>query len=436
MSDTTTPRKFTVVAMRDSEGPGLLFEYVGGTDEEDHAEADRIMRDPEVKALLGTLIVEEHLGNGLLLHGQTDVYPRPDQAKAGDYVGVQWDGAGRSLPIVQRFVECQEPARDLLGCRECEHVGLPCLLGIPHGKPLVDLTELRPAVGLHSELRDKFKHNRSTLAGYTYVSPVMVTDESEMFVKAEQYPNSIDWGALESRTKSRKAAASTAAENRNFKKQECSKCPAKGPCDAWRHCRGAYPRAEEIQEYVLGTWLPRLKDNPGFTTEQLYAVMRYGGETSDKRVCRRHALLGGLKWDRYKNKFVVRLTAYKRPSDVDLMEINSYDELRKYFPRLPAPGTKHAAFEEPPAELLALYLQAASERQFAAHLISFHGYTRDYVGWVSLDAASVSLGRAGNWGTSTPGSYWSKTIASWADYFDKFRDLPLPKKPVRLGGYY
>lgn len=403
-----------------------MFESVDST------EIDKIVSDPSIKEILGPLVVVETQENGVALHGDLLAVATPDSATPTDRIYYAEGGVLKSLPVLQRFRECIEPTRDLLGCAECPHKGLPCLSGSVHGVELLPESFAHPTADF-----DRLKDKKTVIAGHVFTSPVLLADTNEVFVSGTRKPSDIEWGAEEQRRKERKSAANIAAATRAFKKNECGNCVAKdGGCTSARFCKGAYPPPDAIQEGVLNTWLPRLLGNPdlcgGVKLEpwQLYLIMRNGGAVSDRRHKRRHVMLGGLM--RSKDGFVARFTAYKGPTDWDYYFSTDWKELCEFFPALNRDANAPGA-QRPSDADLAYYFAALGRNRLGAVRRGFQGYVSDPIGWLQLvDGQGVDIAPARPY--FVPLSY-PQHIRSWSDYYSVFADLPAEKRQTRERGY-
>lgn len=403
---------------------GLLFE---STDEV-KADARVLVTDPTLQKALGPILALTEEPQGLLIHGDMSALPTPDRASPSDVVYYNREGSLKSFRVLDRFMQCHEPSRDLLGCKECPHVGLPCMSGEVHGVPVVASGDPPDS----EDLRKSFEDRVTTIAGYHYVSPVLLAEESETFVTSARLPQSIHWEAEEERRKQRKFAAASAALTRNFKKTECGVCPAKeGGCTSFRYCRGAYEPADNMAQRLLARWQPRLEKvtEGALQPWQLYAVMWNGGAAGVRAWDRRRVVLGGLVYEN--ERFRVRIAASQSKADESHAWTEDWERLCKVFPVLPR--TEREAVSRKPTETqIALYFAALEARRFGPVLRSFQGYQQDLIGWLTLESEHVTVVRSRPYGIrSRDYQYHKIEIGSWANFYSAFKLLPGDKRPTR-----
>lgn len=404
---------------------GLLFQST----EDSTPDPVKIVSDPTIQKMLGSLYVIQDEGNGLAIHNDLLAVPPPDKATNSDVVHYWSDNKLKSLPVLQRFRQCTDPTRDLLGCSHCSNKGLPCLTGVAHGEE--NAFENCDGVGLDDSV---LQDNKTVVAGFRYVSPVLLAEEGETFVRGRRSPSSVTWDAEETRRSLRSAASEKASLTRHFKKTECAVCPAKaGGCKRWDVCAGAYPNEDRLQEAALQEWLPFLERTPGVTglqPWQLYAVMRLAGEPGECRWDRRHVLLGGLI--REGQVLTVRVAATQRPADECYRVTNDWARLRKLFPALPEKEGGPLT-ERPSDKDLAFYLAAVDLNRFAPVLRGFQGYQSDYIGHISIQPhGGIWVERARRWGIRVgSGGYGGESVKSWPEFYATFGTLPAKRQRTR-----
>lgn len=411
---------------------GLLFERT------DELTATQLINSPDVRSVFGDLLVVEDLDNGLLVHSDISQLPTPDRATADDVLSYVADGKLHRFPVLRRFSQCMEPTRDILGCQECSHKGVPCLTGQVHGTDVLPISKASEGLEI-KDLQAKFQDRKTTVAGHIYVSPVMVAQENETFVRGFRDADSIEWAAEEGRRETRRKSAAKGAATRSFKKTACSKCPAReGGCVSWNWCKGPFPTSEEITRQVLAAWEPYLTGEPnGLTRDgtkrtklelwQLYAIMNMGGTIGSACYNRRRVVLGRLA--RSGEGVLVRVVAYKPPTDSDYLETTDWKLLRKLFPELPeGPGTR--ASERPSDEALAYYFGGMEQGRLGARRRGFHGYISDPIGWMRTRMNGVEVGRCRPY--YVPLSY-PETVRSWSEFYTLYADMPVNKQEIDLG---
>lgn len=440
MPDTTTPLKFTYCAVSEAQEPtpprnqyysynygrrktaGLIFQ-LSDNDEDNKQLRNAVCTDKTVQEVLGDTLVVINDDSGLIVTASPKVIPFPDKAQAGDVVDIVQGGKRIQLPILARFTACTEPMRDILGCAECDKAGFECLTGKPAVTPAFAAASPVTARDLEDAVKEAFKHSKTTVAGRVYVSPTTVaSDDAGAIPQSLRDSSEIDWSAFEERTEALKQNAAAAAATRKFGRENCSKCPAKPACEGrQRRCAGRFPDAATITAKVLAEWQPRL-DKSNFEEWQLYAIARHVGDTSPKRLHRRHVALGGVFWDQSNQKFEARLVAFKRYPDRRAKAIYTYEELREYIPSLPdkpdpARGTTAPATDE----LKALWLATMAQPRFGPRLVGFYGYRREPVALVGFGNGAVYTQDASTWGVSLR---YFKEIDTWSDFFGYFGGLP------------
>lgn len=395
----------------------------------DPAEVPKIVSDETVKKTFGRFVVVSDQPTGFAIHGDLAAVPDPDSATKDDVVYYVQDGSLKTLPVIQRFKQCIEPTRDLLGCSECSSRGLPCISGAVHGK---DVFPEEPSETATIDM-DAYKDRVTQIAGYVYTSPVLLADQNEVFVSGQRKPSDIVWEAEKARREDRKKSAHKAAATRNFKKTNCDVCPAKeGGCQAARWCKGAYPPPDAITTGVMSrlgsllTGFPAIDAASRLEPWQIYSIMRRGGAIAEKRHRRRNVLLSGLTAS--KDGLVARMTAYKGKTCSDYAFTSDWAKLREFFPGL-AEKDGDKGTEKPTDTEIAYYLAAIKRGRLGAVRRGFQGYVSDPIGWLCLDGhGGLQVAPARPY--YVPLSY-PREINSWSDYYGVFAELPAEHRDNR-----
>lgn len=434
MSNDPTPKRFTKVKIKvkDGEHEGYRWSkptYTDGLLFEAGATTDELIGDPKVRELVGSFMVIQELDSGIAIHGDVRAVKTPDMARQGDVVAYADGNVLKKLPVVKRFMQCREPVRDILGCEHCQYVGVPCLSGVPHNDPITN--DVNPA---DSDAWGKLRDKKTVVAGHTFVSPVMLAEDGETFVKGDRKPDEIDWSAEEERRRGRRNNASRAAASRKFIKTECGKCIAKdGGCRAYNSCKGAYPAEDAHEKAVREQWFHTLDEKGALAPWQLYAIMNLAGIPGNAVWARRRVVLGGLTHTR--DGYAVRICAARMPADHRHAVTTDWKRLREVFPSLPeAEGGLGTA--RPSDKALIMYLAAMHESRFRPVLRGFQGYVSDPIAYLHTLENGVYVHRA-RWHVLPRGEHtWNGSeIQTWSEFYSTFGTLPAGKVPARNFGF-
>jgi hypothetical protein len=176
-----------------------------------------------------------------VLVSATPLENEPDKAKIDDRPLVFYFGGKRyDVSLRERYNACLSLFK-AFGCNTCPDHGLKCL-GQAGGFEIPD----RFYDSQEEELvLDTLEKHHQTMGGFEFVHPSATRVKNEFTSTFRKYWEHsfefIDQNASELSDRAEKAAAS-----RRFKKEQCSKCVIKTSCEAYRHCKGAYPPVEDI----------------------------------------------------------------------------------------------------------------------------------------------------------------------------------------------
>jgi len=215
---------------------------------------EEIVDDPKTKEVFGDLpiLAFTDVDDNLVVTPKLPIgaFDWLDRAQKEEYVwSVNTDRTITPINMHECYYSCLRPQKLIVGCLECaktEEAGpADCQLKrLLH----VDPSYPEPNYLSPSELLQQFKSRKTTIAGYTFVSPRLTADEAfpETFRPAGRH----DFGNVEDNSTRIKDALKERKRVDKFIETECWGCLVADHCgrtDA-KYCRGAYAQSQKKAE--------------------------------------------------------------------------------------------------------------------------------------------------------------------------------------------
>ena len=354
----------------------------------------------------------------------------PDSAKIDTPKLVVLTDAGlNEIDLRQRYNNCRSLIK-AVGCTECPDKGLVCLRrGVPDTveMPVVDHS------GDSDIFKETLKNRKTTVGAFTYISPTLTIPDDHHFVPSLRHYEDHDFGNVESNSDKISTRNKTIAADNKFKKENCSVCPLKKSCTAFRNCAGPYPPSKDVTAQLLDTWAPKLTEPSPFTPWQFWALAMLGGVHgvySRSSRSRYAVVLHGL---RHSSRDGWGCDVWRAKGDIShLTTVRDYQTLRAVFenvlPETEEQAIKRGLTRPENDEAVALYLMLTEHSRSGRHR---GGWGGDYYGllYKELTNAGVRIKYSGPRYTR-----YSVVIDSYATYFKEISHrIGVSQLPKRTG---
>lgn len=265
-------------------------------------DANDPITDDDVRGLLKDPVIEEFFPNGyfvlpaetegdVVITASEDYAVLPDHARSETpLLRIVDEDVIHEVDLRQRYNDCRSLIK-AVGCGHCPDKGLACF---QRGLPMEHRTTAT-TFGNRSDdetAKELLKNRVTKIGGFTYISPKLTVPEDHVFVPSYRHYEDHDFSRIDENSADIAAANKKAADGRQFRKKQCSKCPIRTECSAYRSCAGAYPPQEEMAQQILAEWESKLKDGP-FEPWQFWVIARAGGR--EGKHLRKRVILQGLE---------------------------------------------------------------------------------------------------------------------------------------------
>ncbi len=335
---TALTRMFTVVSPDEyDDGECELLFYVG---EGGFTEADRvgIMNAPRAKEIMGgcgllVLVNWGDKGEEMLLTRDvgTHAMQQMNNASDTDVLMCMTPSAGlETVSLKDEYYNCKLPHRTILGCTHCldQQVSVSCKIRSLSGTILEGKDEYAPGKAV-----EELKSRKTVIAGFTYVSPVLTTEEH--FTTTYRSVNDHDFTAVEDKSEMVRQGLRERGRARHFIKNACSICMVKDVC-GYEHnkknCSGPIlgTEADATKKILAENHIP-------FTNKQLMFLALNSGQL-DNRINRcmywatfRHDYHQGLTFGlcRYTTGYYKPFESFKEAESVLRDKLKRVREVQK-----------------------------------------------------------------------------------------------------------
>ena len=254
---------------------------------------EEIMKDPQVAEVLGSEFAVIPTNDYILISsGVSEIlvnlltYPKYSDT----YIGVHSEKRFISAvtKVQDTYSTCSLPEKYVLGCAECMHIQTTYNCAF---KNLILCTKTEPDYLSPEELREKWKLNKTTIAGYTLISPSLTSRRAvTSYCRDAKFH---DFSYVNGNSAIRSNALRERGRIAHFKQETCALCFVKDECweeaikrngsNGWklRSCRGNYPESQynTAREIRKGIRIP-------FTDKELTYLLANSGRLT-RRIDRK-----------------------------------------------------------------------------------------------------------------------------------------------------
>jgi hypothetical protein len=399
------------------------------------------------KKLFGSVYFVFPQSKGIVISNDTNFLTcLPDAAQKDDFVHVFGNGQIHTLSLYDRYNNCFELVKQVMGCDACPKKGVTCLsmqLKIPAQvvKSKADSLVVETRKKIDTIREEKQFH---PIKDFVYISPHLTTLAD--FVEPIRGLEAHDFSIIEDRKAEKRARSVEGAETRAFAREFCVRCPVEDNCTDQARCIGPYPLDPQQTLAVLPRWMERYNDplqNP-FKPWQFWAIAHTCGFENPKwkpdnvKGARpRRVLFEGMVWQ---HNHGFRAKARYCRIDTSLAFVSGdYEYLTRWYKELPKTYTeaKKRGIHQPPKnqDILAIWFELLVQDHRTRQSSGWGWHVRREVNVRGITTAhdgseSVHVGYAYNDKWNTANGYGS-TMKCWGDFWDDFDKLPLSKTTVR-----
>lgn len=231
------------------------------------------------------------------------------------------EGKRFEVNLRTRYNECLSLFK-AVGCKNCPSRGIKCLA---EGAK-IELTPRAPINNFtdEDEFLDELEERHKKMGDFDFVHPSRTRVKNEFSSKFREYWEH-SFEAISRNAEELSERAEKAAVSRAFKKDQCSKCVISNSCEAFRHCKGAYPPLADIVTQANAK-LDAVLAQTKLPAWQLWEIARNMGKTA--KHSRWNIWLAGLTL-RGSDGLVPIVKRAKL--HIDAYRLNTYDEIAKVF---------------------------------------------------------------------------------------------------------